>query len=149
MISNEEKMLKERIRHLLSTKKAKISDFAKTESERVMLGRQINGKDTIVPYKTIYMLLYAYHDIDANWLILGEGQMTKVGNLAAPHIHNNYTTNEMNNGENAHGNHFSIGDPTALKALIAEKDARIAELQHDKESLRTVINMLTIKPREV
>lgn len=149
MISNEEKLLKERIRHLLTTKKAKISDFAKTESERVMLGRQINGKDTIVPYKTIYMLLYAYHDIDANWLILGEGTMTRIGNLAAPHIHNNFK-NEVN-GSKAGGD-INVGVesvPAALQALLDEKDARIEELQRDKQTLRTVIDALTVKPRTI
>lgn len=149
MISNEEKLLKERIRHLLSTKKAKISDFAKTESERVMLGRQINGKDTIVPYKTIYMLLYAYHDIDANWLILGEGTMTKVGNLAVPHIHNNFK-NEVNNSEA--GGDINVGSntiPTAVQALLDEKTARIEELERDKQSLRNVIDYLTVKPRTI
>lgn len=149
MISDEEKLLKERIRHLLATKKAKISDFAKTESERVMLGRQINGQDTIVPYKTIYMLLYAYHDIDANWLILGEGTMTKVGNLAVPHIHNNFR-NEVNNSEAA--GDINVGSntiPSSIQALIDEKDARIDELQRDKQSLRSLLDALIVKPRNL
>ena len=54
MISNDEKMLKERIRHLLAAKNVKISDLAESESDRVMLGLQINGENTTVPFRTIH-----------------------------------------------------------------------------------------------
>lgn len=147
MISNEEKMLKERLRHVFIHFDIKIADIAPTKSLQVMLGKQLRDNDTTVPYRTLYAVLYAYPAIDANWLLLGEGTMLKVGNLAVPHIHNNIT-NAVNNSEAA--GDINVGSnalPSSIQALIDEKDARIAELQRDKQSLRDVISLLTPKPR--
>ena len=147
MISNEEKMLKERLRHVFNHFDIKITDIAPTKSLQVMLGKQLRENDTTVPFRTLYAILYAYPSIDANWLLLGEGTMLKVGNLAAPHIHNNIT-NAVNNSEAA--GDINVGSntiPSSIQALIDEKDARIAELQRDKQSLRDVISLLTPKPR--
>ena len=41
MVSNEEKLLKERIRHLLTYKRLSIAKLAENETMRVRLGRQI------------------------------------------------------------------------------------------------------------
>ena len=147
MISNEEKMLKERLRHVFNHFEIKIADIAPTKSLQVMLGKQLRENDTTVPFRTLYAVLYAYPAIDANWLLLGEGTMLKTGNLAVPHIHNNIT-NAVNNSEAA--GDINVGSntiPSSIQALIDEKDARIAELQRDKQSLRDVISLLTPKPR--
>ena len=147
MISNEEKMLKERLRHVFNHFDIKIADIAPTKSLQVMLGKQLRENDTTVPFRTLYAILYAYPAIDANWLLLGEGTMLKTGNLVAPHIHNNIT-NAVNNSEAA--GDINVGSntiPSSIQALIDEKDARIAELQRDKQSLRDVISLLTPKPR--
>ena len=112
-----------------------------------MLGKQLRENDTTVPFRTLYAVLYAYPAIDANWLLLGEGTMLKTGNLAVPHIHNNIT-NAVNNSEAA--GDINVGSnaiPSSIQALIDEKDARIAELQRDKQTLRAVIDALTVKPR--
>lgn len=143
MISNEEKMLKERIQFLLSSKKMPISKIAKNESDRVMLGRQINAENTIVPYTTLYRLLYMFHDIDANWLMLGEGQMEKVGNLASPRIFN--TKNELHDGSNNQGT-INLGTttiPYPIQALLDEKDKRIAELEKMNDTLQNVVRAFT------
>ena len=140
-------MLKERLRHVFNHFDIKIADIAPTKSLQVMLGKQLRENDTTVPFRTLYAVLYAYPAIDANWLLLGEGQMLKVGNLAAPHIHNNIK-NEVNNSEAA--GDINVGSnalPSSIQALIDEKDARIAELQRDKQSLRDIISLLTPKPR--
>ena len=147
MISNEEKMLKERLRHVFNHFEIKIADIAPTKSLQVMLGKQLRENDTTVPFRTLYAILYAYPAIDANWLLLGEGTMLKTGNLAVPHIHNNIT-NAVNHSEAA--GDINVGSntiPSSIQALIDEKDARIAELQRDKQSLRDVISLLTPKPR--
>ena len=147
MISNEEKMLKERLRHVFNHFDIKITDIAPTKSLQVMLGKQLRENDTTVPFRTLYAILYAYPAIDANWLLLGEGTMLKTGNLAVPHIHNNIT-NAVNHSEAA--GDINVGSntiPSSIQALIDEKDARIAELQRDKQTLRTVIDALTVKPR--
>ena len=147
MISNEEKMLKERLRHVFNHFDIKIAEIAPTKSLQVMLGKQLRENDTTVPFRTLYAVLYAYPAIDANWLLLGEGTMLKTGNLAVPHIHNNIT-NAVNNSEAA--GDINVGSnaiPSSIQALIDEKDARIAELQRDKQTLRAVIDALTVKPR--
>ena len=147
MISNEEKMLKERLRHVFNHFDIKIAEIAPTKSLQVMLGKQLRENDTTVPFRTLYAILYAYPAIDANWLLLGEGTMLKTGNLAVPHIHNNIT-NAVNNSEAA--GDINVGSntiPSSIQALIDEKDARIAELQRDKQTLRAVIDALTVKPR--
>ena len=56
MVSKEEEMLKDRIRHLLTFKRMSVADLGKNEAERVRFRRQING-DSLVPYTTIHMLL--------------------------------------------------------------------------------------------
>ena len=57
MVTENETLLKLRIQHLLSIKKTSLSTIADSESERVMLGRQINGESTVVSYRTLYKLL--------------------------------------------------------------------------------------------
>ena len=142
MVSNEEKMLKERIRNLLSIKKTNISNIANNASERVMFGRQINGENTSVPFKTLYRLLYMYQDIDANWLIVGEGSMYKIDHIA-PHV---YTQHNEVKGNTAGGD-INVGPDSiitkgtvdALKVRIAEMQSRIAELEHDKALLSGIV----------
>ena len=136
MISNEEKLLKERIRHVLTTHQMSISRFSESEADRVMLCRQINGTDTIVPYRTLFRILYAFHDVDANWLMLGEGTMTKTADH--PKIFNH---NEVN-GSIAGGS-INVGTsqvPVPVQALIEEKDKRIAELEANNNTLRMLLD---------
>ena len=141
MITNEEKMLKERLRHLLADKKTSIRTIADTDSERVMLNRQINGEETIVPYRTLYKILYMFPDVSADWLLMGEGSMFKADHVA-PHIYN--TKNEVN-GSKAGGD-INVGNqtiPYPVKALLDEKDARIAELEKINNTLQAVVNAFT------
>lgn len=134
-VSNEEKMLKERIRHLLTSKRASIASLADNENERVRLRHQIND-DALVQYSTLYKLLYMFHDIDANWLILGEGQMTKYSDR--PQIFNH---NEVN-GSKAGGS-INVGTsaiPVPVQMLLDEKDKRIEELEKNNATLRMVLD---------
>ena len=139
MISTEEKMLKERIQHLLSFKKVSVASISDSESERVMLGRQIKGENTVVSFRTIHKLLYMFPDIDANWLILGEGQMQKT--VDRPQIFNH---NEVN-GSTAGGS-INVGNsniPVPVQMLLDEKDKRISELESDKKQLQGLLSVLT------
>ena len=61
MLSNDEILLKHRIRQLLKFKKMTISDIAETETLRARYGRQING-DASVPFTTIHLLLRTFPD---------------------------------------------------------------------------------------
>lgn len=128
-------MLKERIRHLLTSKRASVASLADNENERVRLRHQIND-DALVQYSTLYKLLYMFHDIDANWLILGEGQMTK--SSGRPQIFNH---NEVN-GSKAGGS-INVGTstiPVPVQMLLDEKDKRIEELEKNNATLRMVID---------
>ena len=148
MISTEEKLLKERIQHLLAFKKVSVASISDSESERVMLGRQIKGENTVVSFRTIHKLLYMFQDVDANWLILGEGKMQKT--VDRPQIFNQQHY-EMQNGDNNTGN-MNVGDaviPYPVQALLDEKDKRIAELEKDKEQLQGLLAIFSRQAESV
>ena len=147
MISTEEKLLKERIQHLLAFKKVSVASISDSESERVMLGRQIKGENTVVSFRTIYKLLYMFPDVDANWLILGEGQMTKTTDR--PQIFNQQQY-QMQTGENNSGiiNFSENSVPVPVQMLLEEKDKRIAELEENNKILRTVLDSMTAGTRK-
>ena len=138
-LTNEEILLKERIRHMLHSRGVTIASISDTPTLQARYGRQINGEAS-VPFTTLYKLLYMFHDIDANWLILGEGQIQKTSDR--PHIHN--TKNEVN-GSSAGGSIY-VGTstiPYPVQALLDEKDKRIAELEADKKQLQGLLSVLT------
>ena len=140
-MSNEEKLLKDRIVHMLNYKRKSITKISEgNESLRIKLGRQLNPeKDTTVSFDTLYTLLYMFPDIDANWLILGEGPMTKATDR--PNIINH---NEVN-GSTAGGS-INVGNsniPVPVQALLEEKDKRIAELEKDKTQLQGLLSVFT------
>ena len=142
MIAKVEKELKERLRALQSLKDIKFSDLAESKSERVMVGRQFGDNDTTVPFRTLYKILYAYHDVSAEWLMLGEGSWQKTKDC--PKIFNQQHY-EMQNGQNNSGT-INFGDsviPYPVQALLDEKDKRIAELERDKKYLQLVIDSMT------
>ena len=141
MISNDEKMLKERLRFIFSVKKIKIADLTETKSEAVMLSRQLGENDATVPFRTLHKVLYAYPDVDANWLILGEGTWQKTTDH--PQIFNQQHY-EMQNGDNNSGTiNFGETIPYPVKALLDEKDKRIAELEKVNQTLQNVVNAFT------
>lgn len=138
-VSNEEKMCKERIRALLGHKHMAIANLTDNENERVRLRHQIND-NALIQFSTLFKLLYMFHDIDANWLILGEGQMQKTADR--PHIHN--TKNEVNSS--SAGGSIYVGTstiPYPVQALLDEKDKRIAELEKDKTQLQGLLSVFT------
>lgn len=140
MVSNEEKLLKERIRNLLSMKGSNIAKISNSESDRVMLGRQINGDNTVVPFSTLYRLLYMFHDVDANWLILGEGSMVRAEHVA-PRV---YTQNN-NVHDNAANGDINVGSSVQTAPSLQQVEAmrqRIAELEHDKAFLEGMVTAL-------
>lgn len=140
-MSNEEKLLKDRIIHMLSYKRKSITKISEgNESLRVKLGRQLNPeKDTTVSFDTLYLLLYMFPDIDANWLILGEGPMKKTNN--SPRIYNNHTDVHDNGSNTTNYGETAISLP--VKMLLDEKDKRIAELESDKKQLQGLLSVLT------
>ena len=139
---NIEKEIKERIRHALSVKKKSITSIATDDSERIMFGRQINKDDTALSALVLFKILYALHDVDANYILLGEGPMQKTANH--PQIFNQQHY-EMQNGQNNNGT-INFGDtviPYPVQALLDEKDKRIAELEKDKTQLQGLLSVFT------
>lgn len=149
MITEEQKLLKDRVQHLFENKKLKISMMSRSESDRVMLGRQIFGKETSISFQTLYRLLYMYQDIDANWLVMGEGSMYKADHIA-PRIYSQH--NEVHS--NTAGGDINVGPDTivtkktvdSLEATIAAQKKRIQELETINTTLQNVINS-TFAPR--
>lgn len=142
-ISTEQKTLKERIRSLLAMRRMTASDLGETENEKKIYQRQILH-DSLVTYDTICKLLYMFRDVDANWLILGEGQMKKSTDI--PQIFNH---NEVN-GSRAGGS-INVGTytlPVSVQALLDEKDARIVELEANNKTLRTVVDAMAVGSRK-
>lgn len=141
MVSNEEKLLKERIRNLLTMKGTNIAKISESESDRVMLGRQINGDNTVVPFSTLHRLLYMFHDISADWLVMGEGPMEKADHVA-PRV---YTQNN-NVHDNAASGDINVGSGSHVAPSLQQVEAmrqRIAELERDKAFLQTTVTALT------
>lgn len=139
MVSEDEKMLKERMRHILHMMRWPLTKFAENETQRARLGRQING-DAAVPYSTIVMFLTAFHNISADWLIMGEGGMYKADHVA-PRVYNH---NEVR--DSSAGGSINVGTstiPYPVQALLDEKDKRIAELEKDKQLLQGLLSAFT------
>ena len=139
MVSKDEEMLKERMRHLLHMMRWPLTKFAENETQRARLGRQING-DAAVPYSTIVMFLTAFHEISADWLIMGEGSMYKADHTA-PRVYNH---NEVR--DSSAGGSINVGTstiPYPVQALLDEKDKRIKELENDKQLLQGLLSAFT------
>lgn len=137
-VSNEQKMLKERIRAVLGARRKTASDLGETDNEKKVYQRQILH-DSNVTVETITKILYMFHDVDANWLILGEGSMHKT--VDHPQIFNH---NEVN-GSTAGGS-INVGNsniPVPVQMLLDEKDKRISELESDKKQLQGLLSVLT------
>lgn len=144
MQNEDEKMIKERMRHVLSFKRMSVTKFAgNIESVRVKYTHQINGTAAI-PYATILRMLRMFPDLSAEWLVLGEGTMLKQ-NTPTHHI----TQNEVHNS--SAGGNINVGTTTiesSMQRLLEEKDARIAELEKDKIMLQNLLTALTASPKK-
>ena len=151
MVSNEEKMLKERIKHLLVYKKMTISGLTRNEVIYKRLRRQIND-EALVSYSTIYMLLYMFPDISADWLVMGEGSMRKADCLAPKVYNHNQVTNSTAGGD------INVGVRTVsvpqtideiqvkdMQSTIAAQQQRISELEQDKQLLQGLLSAFTKK----
>lgn len=139
MVSEDEKMLKERMRHILHMMRWPLTKFAANETQRARLGRQING-DAAVPYSTIVMFLNHFHNISADWLIMGEGGMYKADHVA-PRVYNHNEVHDSSVGGSIHVGTSTI--PYPVQALLDEKDKRIKELEQDKQLLQGLLSAFT------
>ena len=136
MVSDEEKMLKERIRYLLHVKKCPLSRLVDTETMRARIGRQING-DASIPFSTLHLILYTFPDVSADWLVRGEGPMTRMGE-SAPRF---YTTNNVHDNHN--GGDINIGPEATIDKRINELQHKLDEVTQDRDLLKKLLAAMT------
>ena len=153
MVTHDEILLKDRIRHLLNLKKVNFGMLADgNETLRARYGRQVNNTDTTVPYTTIHLLLSMFPDISADWLVMGEGSMRKADCLAPKVYNHNQVTNSTAGGD------INVGVRTVavphsldeiqvkdMQATIAAQQQRITELEQDKQLLQGLLSAFTKK----
>jgi hypothetical protein len=151
MVTNDEILLKDRIRHLLNLKKVSFAMLADgNETLRARYGRQVNNVDTAVPYTTIHKLLTMFPDISADWLVMGEGSMRKADCIAPKVYNHNQVTNSTAGGD------INVGVRTVAQSLdeiqvkdmqstIAAQQQRITELEQDKQLLQGLLSAFTKK----
>ena len=144
MCTEQDKNLKERIKHILKHEGIKLANIANTEGERTMMSRQINGAETIVPFVTIYKILNAVPHISADWLILGEGSYMK-----SEHIRPTVYTQHNEVKGNTAGGDINVGPDTVItKKAYDTLAARVAELEKDKQNMQLLIDSMTTKTRK-
>lgn len=131
---NTEKILKERIKHLLVAKSITISDLTDDDNTYKRLRRQIND-DAAIPYSTIVLLLEMFPDVSAEWLVMGRGDMIRKDAI---------THNELHQASNNHGT-IQIGTNNSINSDTAALKARIAELENDKQLLQGLLAAFTKK----
>ena len=131
---NTEKILKERIKHLLVAKGITISDLTDDDNTYKRLRRQIND-DASIPYTTIVLILEMFHDVSAEWLVMGRGEMIRQDAI---------TYNELHQASNNHGT-IQIGNHNSINSDTAALKARIAELEYDKHLLQGLLAAFTKK----
>lgn len=131
---NTEKILKERIKHLLVAKGITISDLTDDDNTYKRLRRQIND-DAAIPYSTIILLLEMFPDVSAEWLVMGRGEMIRKDAI---------THNELHQASNNHGT-IQIGNHNSINSDTEALKARIRELENDKQLLQGLLAAFTKK----
>ena len=148
MVSKEQIMLKDRMNKLIQSKNYNITMLADGDvNKRVRLGRQFNNKNVEVQFDTLFMLLYMFHDIDARWLIVGEGHMKTEDNKGT-RVYATTNQNTVNQSE-CKDSPVNIGRDSRqiihdhyVDSLIQENQllrSQVADLKHDKTQLEGII----------
>lgn len=135
MITQDEMLIKQRIVCLLHHKQANITKISADDSERIKLGRQINGANKIVSVQTLQKLLSMFPDVSAEWLVMGRGEMIRQDAV---------THNELHQASNNHGT-IQIGNHNSINSDTEALKARIAELENDKQLLQGLLAAFTKK----
>lgn len=137
-VSNEQRTLKERIRALLAIKKWSASNLGLTENEKKIYQRQIYG-ESLVTYDTIYKLLYMFHDISTDWLVMGEGTMQRASEMSPKY----YTINH--NNDNHDNGIVNIGADMSVSEQVADLRRQLSEVTKDRDFLKGLLTSMTNK----
>ena len=119
---------------MLTVKRCSVASLADNETLRNRYRRQING-DATLPYTTIVLLLEMFHDVSAEWLVMGRGEMIRKDAI---------THNELHQASNNHGT-IQIGNHNSINSDTEALNARIAELENDKQLLQGLLAAFTKK----
>ena len=137
-VSNEQKMLKERIRGLLAMRKMTASDLGETENEKKIYQRQILG-ESLVTFDTISKLLYMFHWLSAEWLVRGEGSMDRASEVAPKYYTINHNNNNHDNGI------VNIGADMSVTEQVADLRRQLEEVTKDRDLLKGLLEAITKK----
>ena len=138
VVSNEQKMLKERIRGLLAMRKMTASDLGETENEKKIYQRQILG-ESLVTFDTISKLLYMFHWLSAEWLVRGEGGMERASEVAPKYYTINHNNNNHDNGI------VNIGADMSVTEQVADLHRQLEEVTKDRDLLKGLLEAITKK----
>lgn len=134
-LSNEQKLLKERIRFVLAKFGKTATDLGDSENDKVRARRQVL-QDSIVQTDLLQKLLYMFPSISADYLLMGEGGMLKADHTA-PHI---YTQHNEVKGNSAGGD-INVGlDTIVTQKTVDELNAKIVELEKDNQFLKGLLS---------
>ena len=137
-LSDEEIMLKERIKFVLAKFGKTATDLGDDENQKVRARRQVLG-DANVQTSLLRKLLYMFPSVSADYVLMGEGAMLKADHLA-PRV---YTQHNEVRGNHAGGD-INVGPDTIVtKKTVDALQARVAELEHDKRTLQAVVDAMT------
>lgn len=137
-VSNEQKMLKERIRGLLAMRKMTASDLGETENEKKIYQRQILG-ESLVTFDTISKLLYMFHWLSAEWLVRGEGSMDRASEVAPKYYTINHNNNNHDNGI------VNIGADMSVTEQVADLRRQLEEVTKDRDLFKGLLEAITKK----
>lgn len=127
MLASEQILLKERIRHLLHIKKCTISSLSENETDRVRISRQING-DANITIDTIRLILFAFPNVSADWLILGDSKTEKSNHFSTPILSNAADSTSILSIDDSIAQNSNLDISSRIKYVLSEKQVSVAEL---------------------
>jgi len=147
MVSNEQRMLKERIQALLHRKNYSVIKLAdNSDTDRMRYGRQING-NSVVSVDTVQKVLLTFPDVDANWLLMGEAPIFRSDHHMT-RVYNTEYVNKVSDNASQFGPVNMGKDTTQVirdreieerERTIAELRKRVEELERDKKMNQGII----------
>jgi hypothetical protein len=148
MISNEEKMAKERLERILNMKHCTYRELADgNESKRILYWNQIKG-NAILKFDLLNRFAFMFHDISCEYILLGEGPIKKAEHMGNQYVRIENTGDSHNNGDsvvNVGSNSSYAINKNALEEreqIIAQLRAQVEELKHDKQLQQGIIEAL-------
>lgn len=150
------KEIRQRVKEILILNKVTVNSISHSTTEQRRLNRQIN-EDATITFETISSILETFPNIDANWLITGQGEMYKkeynagrdnvgVGNKIEGD--NKGVIGNTGTVGNVGGNHVSIADTSNIKKIMDE-DKMSIEFAQSVDLLQQTNNHLETRVKDL